>query len=1613
MGTTDRSSHQNRYNPAHVMRSTLLRTTLALLLPLAWAGAMAQTPQAPDCNVCSCGALGTPSLATPIAAPACPGSSFGNIPAGGATNLRFNTVAGNRYRVRLCGAVGLNTILYIRNTGSPYAAVMGACDDDGCGTPGGPSSVEFVAAAAQYRVYVYDGGAAPACAAFATHPIIPIQVECLGTVAAPANDDPCGAVALPLASTSCSSPVAGTTEGATQTNADLLDVAPLNPNLGCGAMNFGGSDVWYSTTVPASGLIGVEVQESGVCATGLAFYTAPNCSPGPYTWLTGTPTGVCSIDGLPGPNSPTAFVFDPATYALAVGQTIYIRVWERNNNENGSFTICAYNAVAPSNDEPCGATLLTVGDPCVPAEYNTVNAQPKPPGLTVGNMSCGMPGAPYATPALWNPVARDVWFQVVVPPLPSNGMTVTTFAGTLDDMAMSWYRATGAICAPYGGSLTQIASACHDNIGGGNNMPRINSATMGIPLTPGETIYIRVWNREALQYFYHGTFSICVTPNNPPPNDDPCGAIHLDVGAECVLTPATNENATNTGLTFLPGASSAPAPCGAPPANYNDVWFTVDVPIDLTAPNGLIFDTDDQAPLNFAMAAYRDISGSGCPTLVQLAAVGTCSTAGSLLGNAAMPRLQLTVPTITPGERLYIRVWSELNNGQGPFGICAQRISPPDCQGTFYDSGGASGAYANNESVTRLHCAEKAGDVVTLNFSQFNLESGFDNIRIYNQNVIAPLNPVNLIGTFTGTSIPSQISGVSTVANPNGCLVVVFTSDVIIPAPGYTYKVSCGPPPLPIVGACGINAYTPGLVSYPGSMVAYDPGGAGGMYPGNLGVQSAAVPPFHAIYCPNTPGEAVTMTFNSFDIEDNFDGLYVFDANIPPGTALNTPAVIATQFNSGNGAQLTWSGPYSPAVPPNGAYWGNAGPGTITATNPTGCITLVLYSDAIVSGTGWDANVSCGPPPPPPPATPCDGTFYETVGGSSGNYGNNVSATQTFCGVAGRILTATFQSFNLEANWDKMYVFDGPTTASPMISSGNGVGFGPAPYGPGAYWGNAIPGPFSTSTPGGCLTFHFVTDASVVRPGWVAKLRCPAPPANDNPCAAPAPVTGATLITPGPTCAPVSSTNVDAAGTTGIPAPGCANYAGGDVWFRFVAPPSGRVFIDTHAGTLSDAGMALYSSVACAGPFTLIECDDDDGEGLMPSIDRMCSPLTPGATYWIRVWGYGDRRGTFDLCVVEGPSTTSVQTDCGGAFSLCNSTPFAGIAYGNGCGPDLVPTNWGCLAGERQGSWYAFRTNAAGNLAMTITPSSPVDIDWAIWSGNLAGLPTPVGASCMPAGAPVRCSFGSLANTMNSGGANANPTAATGMGRNAFTPATPVFAAPTPAVNDATDGWVSGITVAANQMYLLFVDDHHLEGVSYNVAWTETPAGVIGCQILPVEALQLEAAPQTRTVDLLWSTTREQNTSHFIIERSPDGNHFSPIGAMASVGNAESLTNYHSVDDAPVMGLNYYRLTLVDMDGTTTVSNTVTALFKPNGTTVMVVPNPARDQAELLLSAAHDAPLHVRISDGSGRMVASFVALAGMQRMDLPIAKLEGGSYTVQLLTEKGESFARTRFVKH
>lgn len=105
------------------------------------------------------------------------------------------------------------------------------------------------------------------------------------------------------------------------------------------------------------------------------------------------------------------------------------------------------------------------------------------------------------------------------------------------------------------------------------------------------------------------------------------------------------------------------------------------------------------------------------------------------------------------------------------------------CTGNFYDSGGPSGSYQDNENFTMTFFPSTPGAMVRMTFGSFSTEAGYDYLRIYNgTNTSAPL-----IGTYHGTTGPGTV----TASNASGALTFNFTSDVYITSTGWVAAISC------------------------------------------------------------------------------------------------------------------------------------------------------------------------------------------------------------------------------------------------------------------------------------------------------------------------------------------------------------------------------------------------------------------------------------------------------------------------------------------------------------------------------------------------------------------------------------------------------------------------------------------------------------------------------------------------------------------------------------------------------------------------------------------------------------------------------------------------------
>ncbi|AII52180.1 T9SS type A sorting domain-containing protein [Hymenobacter sp. APR13] len=249
---------------------------------------------------------------------------------------------------------------------------------------------------------------------------------------------------------------------------------------------------------------------SNITPTSAQIAFTPGASSTSYT-VTYTPTGGTATTVTP---APTASPINLT--GLTSGTTYTVTI---TGNCAGSTTspvattTFSTSLVAPANDNCATATALTVGTSCTPTTTTNLGA----------TASTGVP-APSSTTGTGcfvagTPVSNDVWYSIVVPA--SGAVTVTTSAVTgssVNDTGLVLY--TGAC-----GTLTEVA--CSDDATPTNFF----STTTASGLTPGSTIYARVWSFGTTPT---GQFGICAV--SIPANDAAVQAIY-SVGKAPVSAP--------------------------------------------------------------------------------------------------------------------------------------------------------------------------------------------------------------------------------------------------------------------------------------------------------------------------------------------------------------------------------------------------------------------------------------------------------------------------------------------------------------------------------------------------------------------------------------------------------------------------------------------------------------------------------------------------------------------------------------------------------------------------------------------------------------------------------------------------------------------------------------------------------------------------------------------------------------------------------------------------------------------------------------------------------------------------------------------------------------------
>lgn len=164
--------------------------------------------------------------------------------------------------------------------------------------------------------------------------------------------------------------------------------------------------------------------------------------------------------------------------------------------------------------------------------------------------------------------------------------------------------------------------------------------------------------------------------------------------------------------------------------------------------------------------------------------------------------------------------------------------------------------------------------------------------------------------------------------------------------------------------------------------------------------------------------------------------------------------------------------------------------------------------------------------------------------------------------------------------------------------------------------------------------------------------------------------------------------------------------------------------------------------------------------------------------------------------------------------------------------------------------------------------------------------------------------------------------------------------------------------------------------------------------VLPVTITDFVAQKQNESVLLKWYATMETNFKTYEIERSLDANGFYKIGEVAG----QNLANYSFIDNAlPNASIVYYRLKMIDIDGTFSYSKTLPVRLNNNFTNALVYPNPTTGPLNIRLTDAIRANSNLVVTDVTGRVVKQQQVNKGVFSISLEVNKLPAGRYFISI----------------
>jgi len=213
-------------------------------------------------------------------------------------------------------------------------------------------------------------------------------------------------------------------------------------------------------------------------------------------------------------------------------------------------------------------------------------------------------------------------------------------------------------------------------------------------------------------------------------------------------------------------------------------------------------------------------------------------------------------------------------------------------------------------------------------------------------------------------------------------------------------------------------------------------------------------------------------------------------------------------------------------------------------------------------------------------------------------------------------------------------------------------------------------------------------------------------------------------------------------------------------------------------------------------------------------------------------------------------------------------------------------------------------------------------------------------------------------------------------------------------------------------------------GIYYQAAYVRLLSRLIpptnSCALSTVLLSDFNAQNQDTLVILNWATSFEQNSDHFVIERSTDGTNFSAITNVTSAGNSSGTNNYSYTDTFAVTQTVYYRLVSFDAGSNSQTSGIISVTQTPpvitgiyNGVSennnFIVYPNPFGSSEILIVESKNQKDFSLTVFDVNGKALFVSESPAIIQR--IAAGKIcKAGIYFVEI--RQGDKTERIKIIQ-